>query len=200
MAQAARAPGRLERRKARTRAAIVAAAAELFQTRGYDATSIQQIAERADTGVGTLYGYFASKDDVLREVLFEARGQVLAEYLSTIDSRTTPIDRLCRALETLGAYLRNNRRLLMAVFQASVRDRPVDEEQAQWLHDQYAEIISEGIARGELRAVPLDAAVRMLVTTYMTAWLGIGAWKGREDDPALRGELEELVRALLLPV
>ena len=199
MTQVANVPGRLERRKARTRAAIVAAATRLFHEKGYEETSIQQIAERADTGVGTLYGYFASKDDILREVLHRARNEALGKYLATIDEQTPSIDRVCRALDSLAAYLRNNRRILVAVFQVAARNRPVDEEQAAWLYNQFSELLTEGIARGELRAVPVDATVRMLVTTYMTASLGIGAWHGREDDRALAEDLESLTRALLEP-
>ncbi|MCA9823169.1 MAG: helix-turn-helix transcriptional regulator, partial [Dehalococcoidia bacterium] len=60
---------RLERRKARTRASILSAAEQLFGSRGYDDTSIAQIAETADTGVGTVYGYFASKAEILQAVL-----------------------------------------------------------------------------------------------------------------------------------
>ncbi len=77
MTEALVAPGRLERRKARTRAAIIDAATALFHERGFEETSIQQIAERADTGVGTLYGYFGSKDQILREVLHLARNEAL---------------------------------------------------------------------------------------------------------------------------
>ncbi|MEO9254346.1 MAG: helix-turn-helix domain-containing protein, partial [Tepidiformaceae bacterium] len=77
-------PGRLERRKARTRAAILTAASRLFHERGYEDTSIQQVAERADTGVGTLYGYFASKEDILRAVLDDQRDEAIARYQSSI--------------------------------------------------------------------------------------------------------------------
>ncbi len=199
MTQEASVPGRLERREARTRAAIIGAATRLFHEKGYEETSIQQIAELADTGVGTLYGYFASKDDILREVLHRARNEALGKYLATVDERTPSIDRMCRALDSLAAYLRNNRRILVAVFQVAAKNRPVDEEQAAWLYSQYSELLTEGIARGELRAVPVDATVRMLVTTYMTASLGIGAWYGREDNRALAEDLETLTRTLLEP-
>ncbi len=197
MTQTAGAPGRLERRKARTRAAIVASATRLFHEQGYEQTSIQQIAEAADTGVGTLYGYFASKEDILREVLRQARNEALGKYFATVDERTPAIERVCRALDSLAEYLRSNRRILVAMFQVAARNRPVDEEQAVWLYNQFWELLTEGIGRGELRRVPVDATVRMLVTTYMTATLGIGPWQGREDDPELRSDLETLTRGLL---
>ena len=88
-APAIQGPGRLERRKARTRAAIISSASKLFHDRGFEETSIQHIAELADTGVGTLYGYFESKDDILREVLQTERDEALEQYFASIDERTT---------------------------------------------------------------------------------------------------------------
>ncbi len=44
-----------------TRAAIFAAALELFQERGYEATTMRAIAERAGTSLGSSYHYFPSK-------------------------------------------------------------------------------------------------------------------------------------------
>jgi len=88
---------RRERRRARTRAAIVDAAIDLFETRGYDATTVADIAEAADIGTRTFFGYFASKD----ELLFP---EVDARVLATIDAIATrspddrPADVLLRAL------------------------------------------------------------------------------------------------------
>jgi AcrR family transcriptional regulator len=47
---------------ARTREQIVAVALDLFVDDGYDATTMEQIAERAEIGASTLYRYFPSKD------------------------------------------------------------------------------------------------------------------------------------------
>ena len=63
------APGRIAERKQRTRGAILAAAARLFSRQGYDATTMQEIAALADVGIGTVYGYFPSKEEVLRTAL-----------------------------------------------------------------------------------------------------------------------------------
>ena len=79
---------RLERRKARTRATILEAAGALFRDNGYEETSIQQIAERADTGVGTLYGYFASKEEMLHEVLRQHSDEAIERYQASVDEST----------------------------------------------------------------------------------------------------------------
>jgi AcrR family transcriptional regulator len=199
MTEALAAPGRLERRKARTRAAIIDAATALFHERGFEETSIQQIAERADTGVGTLYGYFGSKDQILREVLHFARDEALERYMAAIDETTPWIDRLCTALGVLVDYFRENRTMLTAAFHVATREAPqIDGREAVWLYNAYLSLLEDGIAAGEFRQVPADATVRLLINAYTTAALGIGTWAGRGDDPKLMAELDELVRGLVL--
>jgi len=53
----------------RTRARILDAAAHVLATRGYASASLNLIAERANTKAGSLYYHFASKDELLLEVL-----------------------------------------------------------------------------------------------------------------------------------
>lgn len=59
--------GLRERKAARTRHQIVEAALDLFLTRGFDQTTMEDIAERAEIGSSTLYRYFPSKDLVILE-------------------------------------------------------------------------------------------------------------------------------------
>lgn len=54
--------GRRERRKARTRAAIVEAATTLFLERGFDGVTVAEIAEHADVAVSTVFNYFPTKE------------------------------------------------------------------------------------------------------------------------------------------
>lgn len=190
-------PGRLERRKARTRAAIIAAASRLFHDRGFEETSIQHIAELADTGVGTLYGYFDSKDDILREVLQTERDEALEQYFASIDERTPYMERAVMAVHSLAMYLRKNRRILVAAFHVGARNPQVDEAQAAWLHEGFREMIQSGIDAGEFRSLPVDSTVRMLVGTTMLAMLGIGNWAGEENKPGTLRELETLTRGVL---
>ena len=190
-------PGRLERRKARTRSAIISAASKLFHERGFEETAIQHIAELADTGVGTLYGYFDSKDEILREVLLTQRNEALEEYFASIDEKTPYIERAVAAIRTLANYLCKNRRILVAALQVGARNPRVDELQVPWLHEGFREMIEAGIEAGEFRPLPLDPTVRMLVGTTMLAMLGIATWSGEEDKPGTIAELEELVRGVL---
>lgn len=55
---------RSERRKARTATAIRDAAERLFISRGYSATTMEDLAEEADVAVGSIYAHFGSKEGV----------------------------------------------------------------------------------------------------------------------------------------
>jgi len=192
-----RPPGRLERRKARTRAAILDAANTLFHQRGYHETSIQQIAELADTGVGTVYGYFASKEQILREVLRAHSREAVNRYHAAVNENTPHIERVLTALDSFAQYIRENRTVLLAAFQAAAAARPLDEDEADWLFEAYRSLISSGIESGEFRPVPVPATVRTLIGTYSMAMLGVGPWAGQEDNPETLAQLRELVRMLL---
>jgi AcrR family transcriptional regulator len=58
-------PGLRERKRAKTRAAIQAQALRLFRERGYDATTVEHIAEAAEVSESTFYRYFPTKPDVV---------------------------------------------------------------------------------------------------------------------------------------
>ena len=72
---------RFDRRKARTRAALVAAA-QTFIAEGRTGVPIQDVTERADVGIGTFYNHFSSKDELFEAALADA----LEQYAVQLDA------------------------------------------------------------------------------------------------------------------
>lgn len=64
---------------ARTRARLLRAARDVFADRGYQASSVGAITERAQVGAGTFYQYFRDRSDVLTALVAEGVVQALAD-------------------------------------------------------------------------------------------------------------------------
>jgi AcrR family transcriptional regulator len=71
--------GLRERKKIKTREAIRSATYALIREQGYDATTIEQIAERAEVSPSTVFRYFPTKEDI---VLTDQYDPVMAEELA----------------------------------------------------------------------------------------------------------------------
>ncbi len=82
--------GLRERKKRRTEASIVEAAFTLFNERGFNSSTMEEVAERAEAAVGTIYNYFDSKSHIVVAVLhnetekYAQRAVVKAENSSKI--------------------------------------------------------------------------------------------------------------------
>jgi AcrR family transcriptional regulator len=84
--------GLRERKKQQTREALARAGMELFVERGYDATTLAEIAEAAGVSTRTVFAYFPSKEDILFasfQTMREALATALAERPGGRDALTT---------------------------------------------------------------------------------------------------------------
>ncbi|QNK79352.1 TetR/AcrR family transcriptional regulator [Nakamurella sp. PAMC28650] len=77
-----------ERRRARTRAALVAAARELLAREDGTESSIQEITDLADVGFGSFYNHFPAKTDLFDTAIAET----LEEHGAMLDELTADID------------------------------------------------------------------------------------------------------------
>ena len=95
-------------RSRRTREKVLDAALACFEELGYDETTTAAIAKRARVAVGTLYGYFSDKRDVLLEVLDRTLVEVAHRVIHGLDP----------SLWRAGDLREGVRRLIDAVFHA----------------------------------------------------------------------------------
>lgn len=85
----------------RPRRPRAAAANELFAERGYDETTIDEIAARADVSRATAFNYSPSQEDFLYGVMHDRRRAVADLLAAEQDRRIPTAERLTHALMTL---------------------------------------------------------------------------------------------------
>ena len=89
-----------------TKDRLVEAAAELFWTQGFGATSVAEVLDRSEVNSGSLYHYFRSKDSLLVAVLDHYKEQLWPSVLQpAFDSTTDPVERIFILFETYRAAL-----------------------------------------------------------------------------------------------
>ncbi len=124
--------GLREKKKAEARVEIVSAALRLFQKRGFDQVTIDEIAALANVSRRTFFRYFPTKEDVV----LERRRQQLATFrgaLDAIDGRADDVVREAFA-RVAADYQKNKARILSerALLASSrdlrVRDLEIDRE------------------------------------------------------------------------
>ena len=82
-------PGLRERKKQQTRERIIEEALRLFAARGFERTTVAEIAEAAEISPRTFFGYFRAKDDVVFHDHDELHGRFVEHLRSRAEGETT---------------------------------------------------------------------------------------------------------------
>ncbi|MET0135931.1 MAG: TetR/AcrR family transcriptional regulator [Kibdelosporangium sp.] len=89
---------------AHKRAAILAAARELFLTDGFDRSSVDAVAARAGVSKRTVYDYFGDKQTLLRAVVEAASQSLVSSIRRTIDETLTDLTDAAELADTLVTF------------------------------------------------------------------------------------------------
>jgi AcrR family transcriptional regulator len=169
--------GLRERKKARTRAEIQRQALRLFRERGYEATTVAQIAEASEVSESTFFRYFPTKEDVVLwdefdPPIFEAFESQPAELGLIRALRYAIRDVLTRASAAQREQLRERVELLLSV--APLRATLVDQIRGPM------RLLAEAMAERSGRW-PDDPAVRAAAGAVMG--VGLSAMFAAAEDP-----------------
>jgi AcrR family transcriptional regulator len=154
----------------RRRAEVVEGAARVFAERGYDQTSVPELAEALGLAAGSLYHYFGGKEQLLRAICDQLMDPLLERAEDLLAEPRAPDEQL-RALVRLWVGHVATHRDHMLVFQ---QERHVIEHGAQWeavrdsrkaferlVERLLGEAIDDGTAHGD-RRVLLSALLGMV--------------------------------------
>lgn len=136
-----------------SRDAVVAAALELFQSQGFDQTSVEQIAKAAGVSRSTFFRQFGGKEDVVfadHEVLLDRLREFLAE------GHEDPWGAVCAASESVFAHFAHDPELARRRYQI-VRQVPVLREREIITVFRYERLFDEYLRSALPGVDPLDA-------------------------------------------
>jgi AcrR family transcriptional regulator len=152
-----------EEEQRRRRKEIFDTSVHLFLEKGFNETSMREIAEAAGIGKSTLYDYFKSKDEVLI-TYFEEEIQKITERAKYITEQDLTISEKLRKIMVMHlAYLVDNKNLYLKLTFEAQRLSFQSQQQIQTARHAYQDmlrtLVEEGIQSGEFREVnPLFAA------------------------------------------
>jgi AcrR family transcriptional regulator len=162
------APSRQRRKEARPQELLDAALA-LFVEKGFAATRSDEVAVRAGVSKGTLYLYYPSKEELLKAVIQQNLGQVLAEGSGIVDEYEGPTaDLLALLMRTWWERVGNTPAgAIHKIMMSEVRNFP---EIAQFYRDEViypatnllVRTLKRGVERGEFREVPYEETTHAL--------------------------------------
>jgi len=167
-------PSRRERRRLEIRERIVETAFSLFETQGYEATTVTEIAERADIAYGTLFQHFPSKLDLLREVSGRALGR-LFENVEEVNKRPGSFaERLVMLFnvtaenaESMGPQIRE---MISAMLVLSIPETAdADDRRIRLL---FRRFLDDGLMASEVRDdEEIDTLLEVMVGTWYSLFL-----------------------------
>lgn len=170
---------RWERRKESRPAELLAAALDIFVERGFAATRLEDVAARAGVSKGTLYLYYASKEDLFKATIRQIIVPMIEEFAeeaSRWDGDSADLLRMYFHAwwDHFGATP------LAGVCKLMIAEANNFPDVNQFFHDEVVRtdlqllgsILQRGIQRGEFREVPIEVATRLWIAplTMRTIW------------------------------
>jgi AcrR family transcriptional regulator len=137
-------PGRRARNRERVRAAIEDAALRLFVERGFEATTVDEIADAADVSARTFFNYFPTKEEVVfgRQ---RDRSDEVREAIARRPASEPPLDAIRSGIHQLASDLSEGENVIRRM-KTMTRSPTLLGRQAQ-IRDRWTDSIADALAR-----------------------------------------------------
>jgi AcrR family transcriptional regulator len=148
---------------ARNRARLVEAARALFLSGPPDAeVSLEQVAKKAEVGIGTLYRHFPTRLDLL-EAVYRDEVDVLRETAEKVVRDHTPVEALELWLQAFVDYAATKKHIFHELVDAIGRDSELLTHSRQVMNDSAERLLTAAQESGEIRSDVTAADVLRLV-------------------------------------
>ena len=199
---------RWTRRKEARPEEITAAALDLFVERGFANTRLEDVASRAGISKGTLYLYFANKEELFKAVLREALIARMVEFRGIVDTYRGSTFDLLRML-VMGWWERVGSKPISGIPKLILSEARNFPEIARFYVDEVvrpgremlAAVLRRGMARGEFREVDPETTGHLLMAPMLMIALWRNSLEACSDErieplALLEAHIETLSRGL----
>lgn len=174
-----------------TRDRLMQAALELFSTKSFRGTSVQEVVAAAGVTKGAFYHHFSSKEKVLALIHDEFLVRTQANQQRILETYPTAVEQLAHMVFDLVMVTLQHQRHVTIFFrewpEVSVAQRAEIAARRDRPQKIYLDVVTRGIARGEFRA-DLDPDVAVF------GIIGMCVWSYQWYQPGGRLSMEQIAR------
>lgn len=189
------------RSTAQRRQRLLAVATELIRERGYEAFSVNELAERAGMSVGGLYRYITTKSDVLVMVCEGIYGSLRTELVEVAAAYEILDEKLAAVIETYLRACATTREHILLMYR-EYRHLPPDAQQRymareQAIADVFGDLVLAGVRCGAFRPVdPPVVSHAILVLGHLPALKGWMLGERDGDAEYIRQQADLIMNSL----
>lgn len=182
-----------------TRRALVASARELFGSKGYASTSVDEVVRHAGVTKGALYHHFKDKDDLFRAVVEEVKLEVTQRaadsYFAAADSTDPTKSLLLTCLSMIDAYLDPEVQRISALDARSVFDATTRRE----IEARYEVALLRGALRAAMRSGTVDQQPYVTLAHVLAGAIteACALIAEADDKEATRAEVTQVITRLV---
>jgi AcrR family transcriptional regulator len=185
---------RRERKKQETRRHLLEAAWQLFQEKGFEDTTVQEIAEAADVAKSTFFNYFETKEAITNEIALWRIELLGSRVLGGEQTPNSVIERIKLLIEAMVDEFAPGPELTRHMFLARV-GAPVHHRGAHRIGSLMHELVVQGQANGEIRD---DVEPGLVARLLMTCWFyHFSRWWHNKGDFPQKSEVTHAVDGLM---
>ena len=173
---------RKEREYLAHRKEILQSAEKVFAEKGFFQTTMNEIADVAEFGTGTLYKYFKSKEQLYFTLIDEQVEELHRLVKAELSQKTSAMERIKKVLGLQFEFIEKNRNFFrIYISERSRFEWNVKDDFGKGIHNKMvayikilAQVIREGVKGGEFKPIdPMDSAHALvgIVNSFVFEWL-----------------------------
>lgn len=186
---------RKEREYRRHRQEILEAALELFSEKGFHNASMNEIAQKAEFAVGTMYRFFKNKEDLYNALILEQAEKFHSALTRAIEEPVNEIEKIRNYVKVMGEVFSANISVIRLYFAetrgSSLNARAGVDSEIRERHDHFLETLASVFASGMEKKLfkkiadpyHLAVAINSFTNAFLFLWLEAPDRHPYPEDP-----------------